>query len=75
MLIGSGGWNVMASSLAVGDFSADGRNDLAGITTSSYLGEGCRSVGCLVLYAGKGAGALYAGVPEDARWPDLNSAF
>ncbi|MFV0138101.1 FG-GAP repeat domain-containing protein [Streptomyces sp. HMX87] len=75
VLIGSGGWNVMESIVAVGDFDADGRNDLAGITTSSYVGEGCRGVGCLVLYAGKGTGALYAGVPEDARWSDLNGAF
>ncbi|MFI8914872.1 FG-GAP-like repeat-containing protein [Streptomyces sp. NPDC053513] len=75
VLIGSGGWNVMASFLAVGDYSGDGRNDLATITTSSYVGEGCRGVGCLVLYTGKGTGALNAGAPEDANWMGLNGAF
>ncbi|WP_329621874.1 peptidase inhibitor family I36 protein [Streptomyces sp. NBC_01255] len=75
VLIGSGGWNVMASFLAVGDFDADGRNDLAAITTSDYVGEGCRGVGCLVLYGGKGTGALGAGAPEDANWWSLNGAF
>ncbi|MGZ3102969.1 hypothetical protein [Streptomyces sp. H72] len=57
-LNGSGGWNVMESILAVGDFNADGRNDLAGITPSSYVGEGSRGVDCLVLFAGQGTGVL-----------------
>ncbi|MET9676018.1 FG-GAP-like repeat-containing protein [Streptomyces sp. NPDC006482] len=74
VLIGSG-WNVMASFLAVGDFNASGTNDLATITTSSYEGEGCRGVGCLVLYGGKGTGGLNAGLPEDANWSSLNGAF
>ncbi|MCX5392396.1 FG-GAP-like repeat-containing protein [Streptomyces sp. NBC_00094] len=74
VLIGSG-WNVMASFLAVGDFNASGTNDLATITTSSYEGEGCRGVGCLVLYGGKGTGGLNAGLPEAANWSSLNGAF
>ncbi|GGU93158.1 ATP/GTP-binding protein [Streptomyces litmocidini] len=74
-LIGSGGWNVMATFLAVGDYNADGRNDLATITNSNYVGEGCRGVGCLVLYTGKGTGAFNAGVPEDGNWWGLNGAF
>ncbi|MFE5597112.1 FG-GAP-like repeat-containing protein [Streptomyces sp. NPDC056549] len=77
VLIGSGGWNVMASFLAVGDFGGDGRNDLAGVTTYAYVGEGCRGVGCLVLYSGKGTGALNAGLPEswENDWSDLRGAF
>ncbi|MFI8764324.1 FG-GAP-like repeat-containing protein [Streptomyces sp. NPDC053792] len=75
VLIGSGGWNVMASFLAVGDFNADGRNDLATITNSNYVSPECRGVGCLVLYTGKGTGALNAGVPEDGNWWGLNGAF
>ncbi|WP_328943220.1 FG-GAP-like repeat-containing protein [Streptomyces sp. NBC_00250] len=77
VLIGSGGWNVMASMLAVGDFNADGLNDLAGVTTSNYNGEGCRGVGCLVLYAGKGTGALQPGLPEswEINWADLRGTF
>ncbi|MFF7773772.1 peptidase inhibitor family I36 protein [Streptomyces tanashiensis] len=76
-LIGSGGWNVMASFLAVGDFNADGRNDLATITNSGYSGEGCGGVGCLVLYGGKGTGALNPGLPEswEVDWSDLRGAF
>ncbi|MER5964951.1 FG-GAP-like repeat-containing protein [Streptomyces sp. NPDC002057] len=74
-LIGSGGWNVMASFLAVGDFGSDGLNDLATITTSGYDGEGCRGVGCLVLYGGTGTGKLRAGQPEMSAWWGLNGAF
>ncbi|MFJ6576697.1 peptidase inhibitor family I36 protein [Streptomyces sp. NPDC091368] len=73
VLIGSGGWNAMASFLPLGDLNADGRNDLATLSNSSYVGEGCRGVGCLVLYSGKGTGALYAGAPEDENWMDLNA--
>ncbi|MFE0646843.1 FG-GAP-like repeat-containing protein [Streptomyces sp. NPDC058877] len=75
VLIGTGGWNVMETFLAVGDYSGDGLNDLATLTKSSYTGEGCRGVGCLVLYSGKGTGGLNAGLPEDANWMGLNGAF
>ncbi|GGS70959.1 ATP/GTP-binding protein [Streptomyces tanashiensis] len=73
VLIGSGGWNAMASFLPLGDLDADGRNDLATLSHSSYVGEGCRGVGCLVLYSGKGTGGLYPGAPEDENWMDLNA--
>ncbi|MGW0117588.1 peptidase inhibitor family I36 protein [Streptomyces sp. NPDC003327] len=75
VLIGSGGWNVMDSFLTVGDWSADGRNDLATVTTSDYVTDSCRGVGCLVLYPGRGTGGLYAGVPEDGDWYHLNGVF
>lgn len=77
VLIGSGGWNVMASFLALGDFTGDGLNDLATVTTGSYIGEGCRGVGCLVLYSGKGTGGLNPGSPESqyVDWSDLRGTF
>ncbi|MFB6843136.1 FG-GAP-like repeat-containing protein [Streptomyces sp. NPDC056361] len=77
VLIGSGGWNVMASFLALGDFTGDGLNDLATVTTGSYSGEGCRGVGCLVLYSGKGTGGLNPGAPESqyVDWSDLRGTF
>ncbi|MFB7453271.1 FG-GAP-like repeat-containing protein [Streptomyces sp. NPDC056194] len=75
VLIGSGGWNVMATFLSVGDYNADGRNDLATITNSNYVSAECRGVGCLLLYTGKGTGAYNAGVPEDGDWWGLNGAF
>ncbi|MFE2555064.1 peptidase inhibitor family I36 protein [Streptomyces sp. NPDC059352] len=74
-LIGSGGWNVMATFLPVSDFNGDGRNDLVTITNGNYVSPECRGVGCLVLYTGKGTGALNAGVPEDPNWWGLNGAF
>ncbi|MFF1507937.1 FG-GAP-like repeat-containing protein [Streptomyces sp. NPDC058326] len=75
VLIGSGGWNVMASFLAVGDYNADGRNDLATVTNGSYSSAECEGDGCLVLYTGKGTGAFNAGVPEDGNWWGLNGTF
>ncbi|MGW1511004.1 FG-GAP-like repeat-containing protein [Streptomyces sp. NPDC002394] len=75
VLIGSGGWNVMATFLSVGDYNADGRNDLAAITNADYVSSACRGVGCLVLYTGKGTGAYNAGVLEDGDWWGLNGAF
>ncbi|MGW6417636.1 FG-GAP-like repeat-containing protein [Streptomyces sp. NPDC055055] len=74
VLIGAG-WNVMASFLAVGDFNADGRNDVATITNSGYVSPECRGVGCLLLYPGKGTGTLNAGVVDDGDWWGLNGAF
>ncbi|MEU3750039.1 MULTISPECIES: peptidase inhibitor family I36 protein [Streptomyces] len=75
VLIGSGGWNVMASFLAVGDYDGDGRHDLATITNGSYVSPECSGAGCLVLYTGKGTGAFNAGIPEDGNWWGLNGAF
>ncbi|MFD3532085.1 FG-GAP-like repeat-containing protein [Streptomyces sp. NPDC058664] len=74
VLIGSG-WNPMAAFLAVGDFNADGRNDLATVSGSSYTSAECDGVGCLVLYTGKGTGTFNAGVVEDVNWWGLNGTF
>ncbi|MCX4982642.1 FG-GAP-like repeat-containing protein [Streptomyces sp. NBC_00572] len=75
VLIGAGGWNVMASLLAVGDFEGDGHNDLAAISGSSYSSNVFRGEGALVLYSGTGTGKLEAGFPETDSWWNLNGAF
>ncbi|MFE1904535.1 peptidase inhibitor family I36 protein [Streptomyces gardneri] len=75
VMIGSSGWNAMATFLPVGDFDGDGRNDLATITNGGYVSSECSGVGCLVTYTGKGTGALNAGVVQDANWWGLNGAF
>ncbi|WP_314612210.1 FG-GAP-like repeat-containing protein [Streptomyces stackebrandtii] len=76
VLIGSGGWNRLGSFLAVGDFSGDGRADLAAISGSSFVIDGVPGQqGWLVTYAGLGTGALAAGQTVDPDWDDLNGAF
>ncbi|GEB57639.1 FG-GAP-like repeat-containing protein [Streptomyces gardneri] len=76
VLIGSGGWNRLGSFLAVGDFSGDGRADLAAISGGSYVIDGVPGKqGWLVTYQGLGTGALAAGRNVDPDWDDLNGAF
>ncbi|MEU3481151.1 FG-GAP-like repeat-containing protein [Streptomyces sp. NPDC033754] len=76
VLIGSGGWNRLGSLFAVGDFSGDGRADLAAISGSSFVIDGVPGEqGWLVTYAGLGTGALAAGQAVDLDWDDLNGAF
>ncbi|MFF9149515.1 FG-GAP-like repeat-containing protein [Streptomyces sp. NPDC014861] len=58
VLIGSGGWNSMASLLAVGDWSGDGRPDLLAI--DKYDG--------FLRYEGTGTGGLRAGEQIDLWW-------
>ncbi|WP_149183597.1 FG-GAP-like repeat-containing protein [Streptomyces sp. TRM49041] len=74
-LIGRGGWNVMDTLLGLGDVTGDGRADLVTTTTSSYVGEGCRGVGCLLVYEGRGTGTLYPGVVVGDDWHGLNGFF
>ncbi|MGW1931415.1 FG-GAP-like repeat-containing protein [Streptomyces sp. NPDC001919] len=73
-LVGSG-WNVMASFLAVGDHTGDGKADLAAITNSGYVSPEIRGDGALVLYPGTGTGKFGAGSPETDTWWNLNGAF
>ncbi len=75
VLIGSGGWNVMDSFLGVGDFTGDGRSDLAAVTTGAYISEECRGVGCLLLYPGRGTGALDPATADSGDWWGLNGTF
>ncbi|MFF8607161.1 FG-GAP-like repeat-containing protein [Streptomyces sp. NPDC015346] len=64
VLVGSGGWNAMSSLVAVGDWSADGRPDLAALNGD-----------WLVQYKGLGTGGLGSGVKTNATWWNVNGAF
>ncbi|MFD8008928.1 FG-GAP-like repeat-containing protein [Streptomyces sp. NPDC058955] len=74
--IGSGGWNAMETFLAVGDFSGDGKPDLAAVTNSKYVINGnWGNPGWLVGYNGLGTGGLASGVLRDGDWWGLNGVF
>ncbi|KMS78428.1 ATP/GTP-binding protein, partial [Streptomyces leeuwenhoekii] len=75
VLVGTGGWNVMDTLLGLGDVNGDDRADLVTTTTSRYVGEECRGAGCLLVYAGRGTGALERGVVTGTDWWNLNGAF
>ncbi|MEU5215377.1 FG-GAP-like repeat-containing protein [Streptomyces sp. NPDC020807] len=75
VLIGTSGWNGLATILPVADINADGRNDLVAISASTFSKPECQGVGCLVHYTGKGTGGLNPGSPEDGNWWGLNGAF
>ncbi|MFV2117972.1 FG-GAP-like repeat-containing protein [Streptomyces sp. Act-28] len=75
VLIGNGGWNVMAEFLGLGDITGDGRGDLATTTHSSFVGEECRGVGCQLVYQGRGDGALNPGQVVADDWHHLNGVF
>ncbi|MGW4274738.1 FG-GAP-like repeat-containing protein [Streptomyces seoulensis] len=74
-LIGAGGWNVMDTILGLGDVNGDAHVDLVTTTTSGFVGDGCRGTGCQLVYAGRGDGALNAGVVTDDGWWKLNGVF
>ncbi|MDT0612975.1 FG-GAP-like repeat-containing protein [Streptomyces lancefieldiae] len=72
-LVGTGGWNTMADFLSVGDFSGDGRPDLATVTNDRYVIDGSAGhLGWLVTYQGRATGALAAGQRADGEWWGLN---
>ncbi|MFI2367042.1 FG-GAP-like repeat-containing protein [Streptomyces sp. NPDC018833] len=75
VLIGNGGWNIMDTFLGLGDVTGDGHGDLVTTTKSSYVGEGCRGVGCQLVYPGHGTGALAARVETAGDWWNLNGFF
>ncbi|MFC4609275.1 FG-GAP-like repeat-containing protein [Streptomyces maoxianensis] len=75
VLIGNGGWNGMDSFLGLGDVTGDGRADLVTTTKSSYVGEGCRGVGCQLVYPGRGNGALDSREETATDWWNLNGFF
>jgi hypothetical protein len=75
VLIGNGGWNVMDTFLGLGDVTGDGYGDLVTTTKSSYVGEGCRGVGCQLVYPGRGTGALASRVETATDWWNLNGFF
>ncbi|NML50159.1 ATP/GTP-binding protein [Streptomyces sp. R302] len=75
-LIGTGGWNAMETFLSIGDFSGDGRVDLATITNARYAIDGYQGhLGWLLTYNGRGTGSLAAGQRFDGDWWGLNGAF
>ncbi|MGW6243277.1 FG-GAP-like repeat-containing protein [Streptomyces roseolus] len=75
-LIGSGGWNAMGALLAVGDFSGDGRPDLAAVTNERYAIDGVAgNPGWLLTYNGLGNGGFASGVRANSEWWRLNGAF
>ncbi|GAA3297403.1 FG-GAP-like repeat-containing protein [Streptomyces cinereospinus] len=72
-LIGSGGWNAMAAFVSVGDFSGDGRPDLATVTNDRYVIDGYPGhLGWLVTYQGRADGSLAPGLRADGEWWGLN---
>ncbi|MFF0790971.1 FG-GAP-like repeat-containing protein [Streptomyces spiralis] len=72
-LIGTGGWNAMANLFSVGDFSGDGRPDLATVTNDKYVIDGYSgNPGWLVSYRGRDTGSLAAGERTDGEWWGLN---
>ncbi|MFI2643360.1 FG-GAP-like repeat-containing protein [Streptomyces sp. NPDC018610] len=73
VLVGNGGWNSMAQLIAVGDFSGDGRPDLAAVTNEKYVIDGyAGNLGWLVTYQGRGNGLLAGGQRTNGEWWGLN---
>ncbi|MFD7440116.1 FG-GAP-like repeat-containing protein [Streptomyces sp. NPDC059909] len=73
VLAGNGGWNAMANLIATGDFSGDGRPDLAAVTNEKYVIDGYSGhLGWLVTYRGLGNGLLSGGERTDGEWWGLN---
>ncbi|MFB7600612.1 FG-GAP-like repeat-containing protein [Streptomyces sp. NPDC056160] len=73
VLVGNGGWNAMANLIAVGDFSGDGRPDLAAVTNDKYVIDGgSGNLGWLVTYQGRGNGLLAGGERTNGEWWGLN---
>ncbi|MET7857854.1 FG-GAP-like repeat-containing protein [Streptomyces sp. NPDC005318] len=73
VLVGKGGWNTMANLIAVGDFSGDGRPDLAGVTNDRYAIDGYPgNLGWLITYRGLSNGLLAGGERTDGEWWGFN---
>jgi hypothetical protein len=73
VLVGTGGWNAMADLIAVGDFSGDGRPDLAAVSNEKYAIDGyVGHPGWLLTYRGQGNGLLASGERTDGEWWGLN---
>ncbi|MFF9474746.1 FG-GAP-like repeat-containing protein [Streptomyces roseolus] len=72
-LVGTGGWNVMTTLLSVGDFTGDGKPDLAAIARRPVLEP--EHADELRTYRGLGTGALAAWDYLDRDWWGLNGAF
>ncbi|MFB6902135.1 FG-GAP-like repeat-containing protein [Streptomyces hydrogenans] len=76
VLVGSGGWNSMASLLAVADYTGDGNNDLAAITGPTFSSTACPTRdGCLFIYPGTGTGKLGPAIYKANNWWGMNGVF
>ncbi|URN16347.1 MULTISPECIES: FG-GAP-like repeat-containing protein [Streptomyces] len=75
VLIGNGGWNVMAEFLGLGDIGGDGHADLATTTRPEFVSPECRGVGCQLAYSGRGTGSLHPGQVAADDWHHLNGVF
>ncbi|MCP8711335.1 FG-GAP-like repeat-containing protein [Streptomyces sp. AC04842] len=72
-LVGSGGWNTMEHLIPVGDFSGDGRPDLATVTNEKYRIDGVAGqLGQLITYRGRAGGTLYGPQRTDSEWWGLS---
>ncbi|MFE1438306.1 FG-GAP-like repeat-containing protein [Streptomyces sp. NPDC058739] len=74
-LVGSTGWKVVSEFVGVGDVTGDARADLVTTSTSGYIGETCRGVGCQITRPGRGDGTLDPGEVSDPYWFGLNGTF
>ncbi|CAL9529961.1 hypothetical protein SUDANB21_04024 [Streptomyces sp. enrichment culture] len=72
-LVGSGGWNTMEHLIPVGDFSGDGRPDLATVTNEKYKIDGFEGhLGWLITYRGRAGGTLYGPQRTHGEWWGLS---
>ncbi|MFE6972080.1 FG-GAP-like repeat-containing protein [Streptomyces sp. NPDC057682] len=72
-LIGTGGWNAMANLVAVGDFTGDGRPDLAAVSNTTFAIDGYSgNPGWLVTYPGLGNGSLGRSELTNGDWWGLH---
>ncbi|MCX4568551.1 FG-GAP-like repeat-containing protein [Streptomyces albogriseolus] len=72
-LVGSGGWNTMEHLISVGDFSGDGRPDLATVTNRTYVIDGFEgNPGWLITYRGRAGGTLYGPERTHGEWWGLS---
>ncbi|MGA5795106.1 FG-GAP-like repeat-containing protein [Streptomyces cellulosae] len=72
-LVGSGGWNTMEHLISVGDFSGDGRPDLAAVTNEKYKIDGFEGhLGWLITYRGRAGGTLYGPQRTHGEWWGLS---
>ncbi|MFI8206024.1 peptidase inhibitor family I36 protein [Streptomyces sp. NPDC085937] len=72
-LVGSGGWKTMEHLIPVGDFSGDGRPDLATVTNEKYRIYGVEGhPGQLITYRGRAGGTLYGPQRTHSEWWGLS---
>ncbi|MFC9113410.1 FG-GAP-like repeat-containing protein [Streptomyces sp. NPDC057092] len=64
-----GGWSAMEHLIAVGDFSGDGRPDLAAVSNERYVIDGYSgNPGWLITYRGRAGGTVYGAQRTHGEW-------